>query len=71
MSKRRVTRLGDRYTARLFDTMVLPMLNYACKVWGVANNDVLETELLTFCKYILSLNKFTPKWLYLERDPGL
>ncbi len=44
----------------LFDRMVVPVLLYACEVWGVENLDLVEKLHMRYCKYVLSLKMTTP-----------
>ena len=45
---------------RLFDTLVTPILNYGCEVWGLAKADPIERLHLSFLKNILYVKQSTP-----------
>ena len=53
----------------LFDTLVLPVLNYGSEIWGFSQADKLETFYLGFLKNTLSVRKSTPtSFVYKELD---
>ncbi len=43
----------------LFDTMLLPVLMYGCKIWGYKIHKAIEVVHLTFLKHILGVKKTT------------
>ena len=44
----------------LFDSLVLPILNYGCEVWDFENINLIEKLHLKYLKYSLSLKMSTP-----------
>lgn len=46
-------------TSQLFDSVVSPVLLYACEVWGCENIYNIEKLHVKFCKFVLKLNKTT------------
>ena len=51
----------------LFDTLVLPVLNYGSEIWGFSDADKLETFYLGFLKNTLSVRISTPSaFIYKE-----
>ena len=44
----------------LFDTLVLPVLNYGSEIWGFSEADKLEKLYLNFLKNVLSVRNSTP-----------
>ena len=48
---------------RLFDCTVLPIMTYACEVWGHENLQILERIHLSFLKRSLKLKKSTPSFM--------
>ena len=44
---------------QLFDVLVKPVLLYGCEVWAHEGTDILEKLHLSFCKYVLGVNKST------------
>jgi len=69
ISKSRALGLSIDIQLELFDRMVIPVLTYACEVWGPGNNAALERVHLMYCKYILGLNKSTPN-CFIYRELG-
>lgn len=52
---------------KLFDNTVLPILTYACEVWGYENNDIIERVHSEFLRKITKARKSTPLYmLYAE-----
>jgi hypothetical protein len=47
----------------LFDKVVVPVLLYACEVWGYENIDIIERVHLRFIKHILNLKSSTPSFM--------
>ena len=45
---------------KLFDNTVVPILLYACEVWGYGDLHLIEKVHTDFMKYILSVKKTTP-----------
>ena len=45
---------------KLFNSMVCPILNYGCEVWGLRKADPIEKFHLSFLKNILHVKKSTP-----------
>ena len=60
LSKGRVLQLPVDVMLELFDKTVLPIMLYGCEIWGFGNNNMLDTVLLKFCKYLLGLKASTP-----------
>ena len=44
---------------QLFDHTVVPILLYACEVWGYENGDIIEKLHLELCRMVLHVNKST------------
>ena len=52
---------------KLFDNTVLPVLLYACEVWGFENTEIIERVHTEFLRKITKARKSTPKYmLYAE-----
>ena len=52
---------------KLFDNTVLPILLYACEVWGFENTEIIERVHTEFLRKITKARKSTPKYmLYAE-----
>ena len=49
----------------LFDTLIMPILTYGCKVWGFENRNILEKLHLKYLKYILGVKMSTPTCMVL------
>lgn len=47
----------------LFDKVVVPVLLYACEIWGYENIDIIEKIHLKFLKYILCMKSSTPSYM--------
>lgn len=47
----------------LFDKVVVPVLLYACEVWGYENIDIIERVHLRYLKHILNLKSSTPSYM--------
>ena len=47
----------------MFNTMVKPILLYACEIRGIGNFDVLGRIQLKFCKYIFNLKQSMPSYM--------
>lgn len=47
----------------LFDKVVVPVLLYACEVWGYENIEIIERVHLKFLKHILNLKSCTPSYM--------
>ena len=47
----------------LFDKIVVPVLLYACEIWGYENIDIIERVHLRFLKHILNLKNSTPSFM--------
>jgi len=69
---------------KLFDNTVVPILLYACEVWGYGDLHLIEKVHTDFMKHILSVKKTTPpcyvvwrswtlsfKYLYQEKNYGI
>ena len=48
---------------KLFDSLIEPILLYACEVWGFENIDILERIHLQFLKRTLSVRSTTPNYM--------
>ena len=48
---------------KLFDSLIAPILVYACEVWGFENKQGIEKLHLQFCKKILNLRNNTPNYM--------
>ena len=57
LSKKNQLNLPLDITCELFDTLVTPVLLYACEVWGFENINAIETLHVKFCKMLLKINK--------------
>ena len=44
---------------KLFDALVLPLLNYSCEVWGFHSSQIIEKVHLKFLKQILGVRHQT------------
>ena len=44
----------------MFNCLVIPVMEYACEVWGFCTADTLDTLYLGFLKSILGVRKSTP-----------
>ena len=44
-----------RVMCKLFDSLVMPVLTYSAKVWGIAKCEEVERVQYQFCKYVLQL----------------
>ena len=44
----------------MFNSMVLPILNYGCEIWGLRRADPMDKFHRAFLKYILRVKKSTP-----------
>jgi len=53
------TFINVKHRLELFDKLVMPILNYACQVWGFAQAQCIERKHLHFCKSILRVKKTT------------
>ena len=51
---------------KLFDSIVLPILTYSCKVWGFENCAEIEKVHLRFCKKILKVKQTTSNYMVYE-----
>lgn len=60
ISKGRLMQLPIDVMLHLFDSTVVPILMYACEVWGNENCDIVERLHPKFCKHILHLKQSTP-----------
>lgn len=60
LTKARRLSLPLDITCELFDQTVLPVLTYACEVWGCGNLNSIEVFYRKFLKMILHLNASTP-----------
>lgn len=47
----------------LFDRIVVPVLLYACEVWGYENIEIIERVHLKYLKHILNLKSCTPSYM--------
>ena len=45
---------------QLFDTLIMPILTYGCKVWGFGNLNIIENLHLKYLIYILGVKMSTP-----------
>ena len=59
LRKSRQLRLPIDIQLQLFDVLVKPVLLYGCEVWAHEGTDILEKLHLRFCKYVLSVNRYT------------
>jgi len=48
---------------KLFDSLIEPILLYACEIWGFENINILEKVHLRFLKNILSVRSSTPNFM--------
>ena len=48
---------------KLFESLVEPILLYACEIWGFENSPILEKIHLRFLKNILSIRSTTPNYM--------
>ena len=55
------TFINVKHRLELFDKLVMPILNYACQVWGFAQAQCIERIHLHFCKSILRVKKNNSK----------
>ena len=49
---------------KLFDNTVLPILTYACEIWGYDNNDMIERVHTEFLRKITKSHKSTPLYMF-------
>ena len=49
----------------LFDTLIIPILTYGCKVWGFESLNIIEKLHLKYLKYILGVKMSTPTCMVL------
>ena len=59
LKKKRQMSLPVDVAIKLFDNLVKPVVLYGAEVWGCESYDILERLQLRFCKYMLSVNKYT------------
>ena len=60
LNKIRRLRLPVDLSLQLFDCLVLPVLLYACEVWGFGSIEQIEIIYRKFIKTLLKINLYTP-----------
>lgn len=53
------TFISTKHKLDLFDKLVMPIMNYACEVWGFFQANSIERVHLQFCKRLLGVKKST------------
>ena len=48
---------------KLFESLIEPILLYACEIWGFENSEIIEKIQLRFLKNILSVRSSTPNYM--------
>jgi hypothetical protein len=48
---------------KLFDALVYPIFTYSADIWGFKNKNIIEKNLLQFCKKILGVRTSTPYFM--------